>query len=263
MSKRLTSRALIARDLERIGVTPGSVVIVHSAMSELDYLPGGEQALLLALRDSVGSGGTIVTPAQSWHLCDPAYLADPEVPESWWPDIRAALPSYDAATTPSRAMGLLAEAVRVHPESLRSPHPHRSFAAIGPAAERIVARHDLDDPVGEGSPLAILYELRASVLLLGVGYAACTALHLAGSRSGTVAERVANGAPLLVDGEQRWVTFDEPSVRDADFPQAGVAFEADLPDDVSIGMVGGADARLVAMRSLVDYCADWMRDHRD
>ncbi len=41
----------------------------------------------------------------------------------------------------------------------------------------------LDDPAAEGSPPAALYRLGASILLLGVGFSKCTALHLAQSRS--------------------------------------------------------------------------------
>jgi aminoglycoside 3-N-acetyltransferase len=224
-------------------------------------VPGGEQAVLLAIREVVGPEGTIVAPAQSWHLADPAYLKDPAVPEEWWPRIRDELPAYDPETTPSRAMGLIAEALRTHPGSLRSAHPHRSFSAWGPAAAAVVARHDLDDPVGEGSPLAALYEMDADILLLGVGYEACTALHLAEVRSGREQGRVQNGAPMLIDGERHWVEFTEPVVKEYDFPIIGTALEQE-PGAVSVGRVGPAESRLVHMRRLVDDASTWMQRNR-
>jgi aminoglycoside 3-N-acetyltransferase len=159
-------------------------------------------------------------------------------------------------------MGLLAEAVRTHPDAIRSSHPHRSFAGWGPAAADILAGHALDDPVGEGSPLSALYAGDASILLAGVGYDKCTALHLAESRSGLPPARVANGAPLLVDGERQWVQFTEPVVDDTDFAEVGASFEEAVPAAVRLGSVGRADSRLVRMTALVDFAANWMLTNR-
>jgi aminoglycoside 3-N-acetyltransferase len=125
-----------------------------------------------------------------------------------------------------------------------------------------VARHDLDDPVGEGSPLAVLHEMDADILLLGVGYEACTALHLAECRSGRSEGRVADPAPMLVDGERRWVEFTEPAVKEDDFGVIGAALEADEPGVVSVGRVGSAESRLVRLRRLVDYASTWMQRNR-
>jgi aminoglycoside 3-N-acetyltransferase len=152
-------------------------------------------------------------------------------------------------------MGAVAEVVRTRPGARRSGHPHRSFAAYGPAADALLARHDLDDPVGEGSPLAALYAADAQALLLGVGYDKCTSLHLAEARSGLPVTRVPNGAPVLDDGQRRWVTFDEPAVDDTDFVALGQAFAAEGGERA--GQVGDADARLVDVRALVDFAAPW------
>ena len=128
---------------------------------------GGEQAVLEALRAAVGAPGTTVMPSQSWQLCDPASNNKPDVPREWWPTIRSNLPAYDPARTPTRTMGAVAELFRTQPGMLRRSHPHRSIAANGPNAHRITARHHLDCPAGERSPLAVLYDLDAWALLLG------------------------------------------------------------------------------------------------
>jgi len=166
-------------------------------------------------------------PAQSWQLCDPAYLNDPDVPQERWEDIRLSLPVYDAATTPTRTMGAVAELFRTLPGTMRSSHPHRSIAVSGPVASRIVARHELADPCGETSPLGVLYEVDARVLLLGVGYGKCTALHLAEDRSEPPGRHdVTQGAALIVDGVRRWVTWHEPWPSDEDFDEVGATFAA-------------------------------------
>ena len=256
----LATGKLIARDLRRLGLDSGDTVLVHSSLSAVGSVPGGEQAVAAAIRTVVGSGGTIVVPAQSWQLCDPAYLK--MAPEATWDQIRDSLPPYDKRWTPTRTMGRLAEAIRTHPEAVRSDHPHRSFAAWGPDAETIVASHALDDPVGEGSPLAVLDAMGARVLLLGVSWDKCTALHLGESRSGRELARVANGAPMVVDGKRRWVEFTEPAVDDSDFFAVGAACEADQPDSVKRERVGNAEGRLVDMPALVAFAAKWMAEHR-
>ena len=51
-------------------------------------------------------------PAQSSQLCDPAYLADPSVPDAWWPAIRESLPAYDSRTAVAAAFAADAGLVR-------------------------------------------------------------------------------------------------------------------------------------------------------
>lgn len=46
-----------------------------------------------------------------------------------------------------------------------------------------MADHSLDDALGEGSPLARVYDLDGQVLLLGVGHDNNTSLHLAEYRA--------------------------------------------------------------------------------
>lgn len=245
----------LAADLEELGVRRGGVLMVHASLSRIGWVVGGEQAVVTALEEALGPDGTLVMPSQSWQLCDPGYLDDPRVPAESWDAVRAAMPAYDPAWTPTRTMGAVVEAFRTQPGTLRSAHPHRSFAARGPRAAEVVAGHRLDDPVGEGSPLAVLHRLGAQVLLVGVGHDKNTSLHLAEARSGLPVRTVPNGAPLVVDGERRWVTFDEPVVDDGDFVAVGEAFAA--TGAVRHGAVGGADALLMDQPALVDFAARW------
>lgn len=245
----------LVADLQRLGVRSGGVLLAHVSLASLGWVVGGEQAVVTALEDVLGPTGTLVMPSQSWQLCDPAYLRDPRVPPASWDRVRAALPVYDAGWTATRSMGAVVEALRTQPGTLRSAHPHRSFVARGPQAAAILARHDLDDPVGAGSPLAAVERLGGQVLLLGVGHDKNTSLHLAEARSGLALARVPNGAPLLVDGARRWVPFDEPAVDDADFVAVGAAFAAS--DGQREGTVGAATALLMSQPELVGFAAAW------
>lgn len=252
--------ARIAADLHDLGVMPGSTAMVHTSLKSLGWVVGGPQAVLEALRKAVGSDGTLVMPTQSWQLCDPVVLN--EAPEEWWPTIRENLPLYDPARTPSQTMGAVAELFRTEPGALRSPHPHRSITAAGPLAAQITAKHPLDSPSGEDSPLGRLVELDAWILLLGVTAAKTTLLHLAEHRADYPGKKTSsNGVAMLVDGRREWVAYDELDVHDHDFVEVVDAFAEDT-GLVRSGQVGDAVARLLPARALVDYAAGWFSAHR-
>ena len=61
--------------------------------------------------------------------------------------------------------GVIAETFRKQKGTLRSAHPHHSFCAYGPQASHITDNHSLACGLGEGSPLARIYDLDGSVLL--------------------------------------------------------------------------------------------------
>jgi aminoglycoside 3-N-acetyltransferase len=106
-----------------------------------------------------------------------------------------------------------------------------------------------------------MYDMNGFTLLLGVGHAKSTILHLAEHRSGTLTETARNGAPLLIDGNRQWVTYDEVVVHDQDFDQVGAAFTQDTGLGRS-GRVGEAAAQLMPQRPLVDYAARWFAENR-
>ncbi|WP_041789703.1 aminoglycoside N(3)-acetyltransferase [Microlunatus phosphovorus] len=250
----------LVAELRALGVHEGSTLMVHTSLRSLGWVIGGAQAVLEALRGVVGPHGTLVMPTQSWQLCDPAFLQ--EAPAEWWPAIRDHLPLYSPATTPSQTMGAVAELFRTTPGAHRSSHPHRSITAVGPRAERITARHRIDSPAGEESPLGALVDLDASVLLLGVTAAKATVLHLAEHRASYPGKRtVPNGVAMLVDGRRTWVTWEELDVHDHDFEEVAEAFAADT-GLVRTGRVGEAKAQLLPTRPLVEYAADWFTTHR-
>jgi aminoglycoside 3-N-acetyltransferase len=93
----MVHRRVANQDLVDLGAPNGATVMVHTSLRALGYVVGGEQAVIEALRTAVGPTGTRVMPAQSWQLCDPAFLNESDLPQEWWPTIRNHLPAYDAA----------------------------------------------------------------------------------------------------------------------------------------------------------------------
>jgi aminoglycoside 3-N-acetyltransferase len=143
----------LAADLSALGMRAGEVVLVHSSMTRLGFVVGGVQAVVQAVLDVLGPDGTVVVPTHTPDNTDPAGWQHPPVPEAWWPAIRQQAPGFDPSRTPSRWMGVLAEAVRTWPGAVRSDHPQVSFAALGKHAAAITQGHRLDDALGEQSPL--------------------------------------------------------------------------------------------------------------
>ncbi len=260
-SSRPATVGSLTADLRALGTLDGRVTIVHSSLSALGWVAGGAQAVVEALVAAAGPDGTLVMPTQSGQLGDPADWSNPPVPAEWIDTIRADTPAFDPHLTPTRSMGAVVECFRHSPATMRSEHPTESFAAMGPLADQIVAGHRFEDGLGESSPLAKLYELDAHVLLLGVGHENNTSLHLAEHRADWQPKvRAQIGAPMMVNGERRWVTADVLEPNEDDFDQIGAALAA--TDIESVGSVGTGTGRLMRVRAVVDFAADWMTQHR-
>ncbi|MEG3636355.1 aminoglycoside N(3)-acetyltransferase [Micromonospora palythoicola] len=258
----------LAADLTALGVRAGRDLLVHCSMRRMGPVAGGPATLLAALRRVAGPAATVVVPAQTAgnSPTSPAFRAATEgLDAAGRAAYEARLPGFDPATTPSEGMGIFAEYLRRQPGAARSGHPLTSFAAIGRRAAEFTAVHDLDCHLGERSPLGRLYRAGAAVLLLGVDYTRCTALHLAEYRP--EARRPAGPPPqrayrcyVLVAGRRERRDFLAPSLDMSDFSALGAAIDAGLP--VGRGLVGSAPTRLLDLRDAVDFATTWMAGHR-
>jgi aminoglycoside 3-N-acetyltransferase len=257
----VTIETLVA-DLKRGGVHSGQVLLVHSSLKSLGWVCGGAQAVVLAVEEAIGLDGTLVMPAHTGGLSDPANWRKPPVPESWWGTIRRTMPAYDPDLTPTRLMGAVAECFRKQPGAIRSSHPHSSFAARGPQAKTICDNHGLAMSMGDRSPLARVYDLNGHVLLLGVGFDVNTSFHLAETRAQwpSRAEQETT-APINVNGRCQWVRFKEIVYNDDDFAQIGLDFENQC-NAVTRVKVGAAIALYFSQRAAVDFAIKWIEKHR-
>jgi aminoglycoside 3-N-acetyltransferase len=255
----LTTSSL-ASGLRDLGIEAGDTLLVHCSLGELGWVCGGPQAVVDALQEVLTESGTLVMPTHSAQYSNPVHWENPPVPDHWVDIIREEMPPYRPESTPTRGIGAVAECFRDYPDVHRSRHPEVSFAAWGTDAEAVVADHTYDFGLGEGSPLARVYDHDGDVLMLGTDWSTCTSLHLSEYRADYEAGRVENAAPVLADGERVLVEYEDIAIDDDDFPDIGRAFEGEF--GVTRGDVGAGEATLVNQPAIVDFGVEWMSEHR-
>jgi aminoglycoside 3-N-acetyltransferase len=262
------SREPIAADLRSLGLRHGQDLLIHCSLRGIGPLAGGVATLLAALRDVVGPAATLVVPTHTtWNSLTSRTFRAATVGLDADALARhiAALPGFDQASTPSEGMGAFAEHIRTQPGARRSAHPQTSFAALGPRADTAMSRHDLDCHLGERSPLGWLYDAGAAIVLIGVGYSACTAFHLAEYRlSGELPLRRYH-CFVTSGGERRQYAFTDLVLVADDFDLIGADLEdSSRPPAVDAprpGRVAMADAIWLPMRGAVDFARSWMEQH--
>lgn len=254
------TRASLANDMSTLGLEEGMLVLVHSSMNSLGWINGGPVAVIQALQDVITARGTLVMPAHSADLSDPAKWENPPIPEDWWETIRATMPAYDPERTPTRGVGTIPELFRTWPDVLRSDHPAHSFAAWGRLAEEITSGHPLAFGFGPGSPLDKIFTREGYVLLLGVGYDSNTSFHLAEYRLDWMA-RASCSSPIQQMQGPAWQSYEDVDLDTDDFTSIGEAFEK--LHRVEIGKVGSATSRLFSQPLAVDFAEKWMHSNRE
>lgn len=174
----VTTRKGLRAHLADLGLAAGDAVILHTSLQSMGLVIGGPRTVIEAVLDVIGPGGTLMMPAFSGDLSNPADWRHPAVPGDLINEVRAEIPHYDPQRTPTRRVGAVAEYFRTYPGALRSPHPQSSFCAYGRAAAFLTAQHPLSNRFSATSPLGRLLDLGGKVLMLGAPLDTCTALYL-------------------------------------------------------------------------------------
>ncbi len=258
------SRELLAADLRRLGLRRGQDLLIHCSLRQIGPLEGGAATLLDALLDIAGREATLVVPTYTTlnSLTSRDFRAAVAgFDEDERARFVAAMPGFDPAQTPSHGMGAFAEYLRTRPSAVRSRHPQASLAALGPRARACTSVHDLDCHLGDRSPLGWLYAADAAVLLLGVGYTACTAFHLAEYRMSWKPPVQVYHCFTAEEGRRVEREFTAVALDDSDFARLGAELEAINPA-LRQGPVGPGTGRMVPLRAAVDFGVSWMTIHR-
>ncbi len=232
--KNASSSTVLAEQLTELGVNQGSVLLVHSSYRAIRPVIGGPAGLLDALLSAVGPQGTVVMP--SWGA-------------------RSDVPFDRASTATATDLGVLAETLWHHPDSVRSEHQF-AFAAIGPQARDIVEGEITFPPHAPGSPVGIVHDLDGQVLLLGVGHDANTTIHLA-EIVGAAPYRVEKTIVLLENGRPVSRTYGENDHCCANFVMAEQWLDAERL--IRRGRVGRGTAQLCRSRDIVRVVGDRIR----
>ena len=61
----------LKRDFKTLGITAGSVIIMHSSLSEIGWTVGGPVSVIQALMEVITSSGTVIMPSFSSDNSDP------------------------------------------------------------------------------------------------------------------------------------------------------------------------------------------------
>lgn len=261
--REIYTQLQLLNDLHALGVNAGMRLLVHCSFKALGVsIPGGAQALVLALMEAVSPGGAIVMPTFSTDNSEPSRWVAPPVPEAWWPVIREHTPAYRPDLTPTWEMGLLSNTFRGGEGVRRNQHPALSFAAWGDQRDWLIDGQPLTPALGEDSPLARLAALDGRVLLIGVGYDRCTMLHLAEHRAQWPGKHDDDCAgAMLIEGQRVWHQWRDLDLNEDDFPQIGAAYEA-AGQPIRIGRLAQADCRLIPAQPLLAFGVAWMERER-
>ena len=240
-------------DFKKIGIESGMTLIVHSSLSSIGWVCGGELAVIQALQQVITNEGTLIMPAHSTDLSDPKDWSNPRVNKSLWKEIREEMPAFNKLATPTYQLGKIPELFRTLPDVERSSHPAYSFSAWGKNKEIILNNHALNHGLGEESPLARIYDLNGYILLLGTNYDSNTSMHLSEHRVG-VFPKITQQSPVLINGRKTWITYDEIEYDEANFLKIGESFEKKYK--IKIGSIGSAASKLINQRAIVDYTTE-------
>lgn len=231
------ARAELVRQLLSLGVAPGDVLLAHTSFRAVGPIAGGPLTLIAALREALGTGGTLVMPSWSGNDDEP----------------------FDPKTSPASAdLGITADMFWRLPGVVRSDHL-QAFAAIGPKAEAILADPLPLPPHIPESPVGRVHEHDGKVLLIGVGHDANTTLHLA-ELMADVPYRSPGYCTVLEDGRRLRIDYGENNhccrrfaLADDWLRREGLQRE---------GRLGNTEARLMRSRDLVRLALAHLADDR-
>lgn len=246
----------IRRDLSTLGMTKGDAVFVHASMRAIGTTVGGPRVIIEALIEAVGPTGLIAMPGFSGDALFTEDINVDDLTDEERREIEAAVPGFDAANSPTFEMGAIAEMFRTWPGTLRSDHPSMSVCLNGFEAEDYLTPHSVAWATGEETPFGKLYHRPSTkILMIGVGWNRCTALHMAETFAENRRTKMLRYKEAVYDGVWK-EAIDVADDVSRLFPSVGSAFEN--AGSVVTGSIGQAECRVVDFKACVDFASDWI-----
>lgn len=163
----MVTKSDILNSLKELGLDNGDTVLFHSSLKSFGNVENGADDVIDAFISAVGDSGTVVVPTLAMKNFREAY-------NTW------------NINKPSDT-GLITEVFRNRPEALRSNQATHSVAAIGEKAEFLTKTHGItgkrygiygDTPFSNDSPWQKLFDINATVVMVGVDFEPLTFRHL-------------------------------------------------------------------------------------
>jgi len=229
----MVSKRSITDGLVELGLGESDLVVVHSSLSSFGKVEGGADAVVDAILEVIGRGGTLVVPTFTFGTG-----------------------VFDADETPSM-VGAVTESVRRRPDSLRSRHPSHSVAATGPLAEAIVEGHELTHAFGRASALYKVLQAGGRILQLGTTHTTNSMIH--------VAEEIAH-SPYLDRQRQVEIRTQSGRIVRKWIRRPGCSRGFDVLDEplldadaISHVIIGDCRARLMTARAVVEAAVGMLK----
>jgi aminoglycoside 3-N-acetyltransferase len=150
------SKKELIQDLSDLGLSDGDTLLIHNSLIHFDYnrFGGIEQMaedLFDAVTEIIGDEGTLIVPTFTLEWVE-------NHPNGY----------FDLGQTESE-MGVFTELVRNKQESIRTLHPHSSFAIYGERAEELGKLQDVDT-YGRNYMFGKLHDINAQIMSFGLPY---------------------------------------------------------------------------------------------
>ncbi|MFV0379742.1 MAG: aminoglycoside N(3)-acetyltransferase [Anaerorhabdus sp.] len=223
-SLRVITKNDIINTFKELGVVSGMVLEVCADLSTLDYLVGGAEVFVDALMETVGKDGTILMSLENEGNKEPSFQNNGTLSVADLSKIRNNLPAYNVNRNDIKDSNNVVANFRKREDIVYSAHPAYSFVSWGKHSKFLCNRQSLHFPLSEESPLARLYELRGSVLLVGVTYEKCSVMSLGEYRSDCRAI-VLNGSAVEISNQRTWKKYLDIEHNKNDYQEIGRLME--------------------------------------
>lgn len=239
----LTFRDFIT-GFRKLDIDRSRPIIAHASFEAFGEIHGEADTIIGALSSSFN---TFIMPVFTFKTMIIPELGPPENAISYGSGVATnrVVEFYRPDISADPSMGTLAEALRIHPNTLRSTHPILSFAGIN--AKPILDAQTIREPL---LPIQTLINEEGWALLLGVDQTVNTSIHYAERRA---------GRKQFV----RWALTPKGVVTCPGIPGCSDGFEAvspQLADAIRKVEIGEAVVQAIQLDNLVDTVCEMIKD---